>query len=233
MTPRMKKTESPHAGAASRPKRRVRLPASQRRNAIINGAVQFFAAHGFGGQTRDLAKSLGVTQPLLYRYFPSKKHLIDAVYQRVFLSNWSLAWEEGLKDRPRPLQERLIDFYNDYTARVFNYEWIRIYLFSGLAGESINRNYIDMLESRILVTICKEFRFELGVADNAPITPQELEIVWQAQGGLFYYGIRKFVYGIAPKESITSMVELVVEDLVVAFERILTGKKPTPRKSAK
>jgi hypothetical protein len=90
-----------------------------------------------------------------------------------------------------------------------------------------------MLESRILMTICKEFRVELGAAENAPITPQELEIVWQAQGGLFYYGIRKFVYGIPPKESIANMVELVVEDLTVAFERALTGKKPAPRKSAK
>jgi AcrR family transcriptional regulator len=229
----MAKNVSADSSSATRPKRRLRLPASQRRNAIIDGAVQFFAAHGFGGQTRDLANSLGVTQPLLYRYFPSKKDLIDAVYQRVFLSNWSLGWEAGLRDRRRPFQDRLIDFYSSYTATIFNYEWIRIYLFSGLAGESINRNYIDMLESRVLVTICKEFRFEHGVPESAPITPQELEIAWQAQGGLFYYGIRKFVYGIAPKESIANMLELVVDDLTLAFSRALAGKKSGPRKSPK
>jgi AcrR family transcriptional regulator len=229
----MTKKVSAGSPPAPRPKRRVRLPASQRRNAIIDGAVQFFAAHGFSGQTRDLANSLDVTQPLLYRYFPSKKDLIDAVYQRVFLSNWSLGWEAGLRERQRPLQDRLIDFYSNYTTIIFNYEWIRIYLFSGLAGESINRNYIDMLESRILVTICKEFRFEQGVPESPPITPQELEIVWQAQGGLFYYGIRKFVYGIAPKESIANMVELVVQNLTLAFSRALTEKKSGHRRSVK
>src|ERR1700683_844974 len=135
----MAKNVSADSSSATRPKRRLRLPASQRRNAIIDGAVQFFAAHWFGGQTRDLANSLGVTQPLLYRYFPSKKDLIDAVYQRVFLSNWSLGWEAGLRDRRRPFQDRLIDFYSSYTATIFNYEWIRIYLFSRLAGESIKR----------------------------------------------------------------------------------------------
>jgi hypothetical protein len=35
--------------------------------------------------TRDLARRLGVTQPLLYRYFPSKDDLIKEVYRTVYL----------------------------------------------------------------------------------------------------------------------------------------------------
>ncbi len=52
---------------------------------IVREAVSFFAEHGFEGQTRELARRLGITQPLLYRYFPDKAALIDRVYREVFL----------------------------------------------------------------------------------------------------------------------------------------------------
>jgi AcrR family transcriptional regulator len=56
-------------GAAVFP--RTRLPRDTREQLIVKEAVRFFAEFGFGGRTRELARRLGVTQPLLYRYFPS------------------------------------------------------------------------------------------------------------------------------------------------------------------
>ena len=54
--------------------------------------------------TRDLAKYIGVTQPLLYHYYGSKENLIDCVYREVFFSRWSPEWEEVLADTTRPLE---------------------------------------------------------------------------------------------------------------------------------
>ena len=48
-------------------KTKKRLTPSDREQEIIDEAVQFFAEVGFGGRTRDLAKRIGITQPLLYR----------------------------------------------------------------------------------------------------------------------------------------------------------------------
>ncbi|MGH9692810.1 MAG: TetR/AcrR family transcriptional regulator, partial [Bryobacteraceae bacterium] len=62
-----------------------RLSPDDRRKEFVAKATEFFAEEGFGGGTRDLARRLGVTQPLLYRYFPSKDYLIREVYRKVYL----------------------------------------------------------------------------------------------------------------------------------------------------
>src|SRR6266704_4117545 len=50
-----------------------RLAPEVREHQIVLKAMDHFATHGFSGSTRELARQLGVTQPLLYRYFPSKE----------------------------------------------------------------------------------------------------------------------------------------------------------------
>ncbi|MDP2330322.1 MAG: helix-turn-helix domain-containing protein, partial [Reyranella sp.] len=62
-----------------------RLSPDDRRREFVAKATEFFSEEGFDGGTRDLARRLGVTQPLLYRYFPSKDDLIKEVYRTVYL----------------------------------------------------------------------------------------------------------------------------------------------------
>jgi AcrR family transcriptional regulator len=80
------------------PKRR-RLPSAERREEFILKAIDFFAEEGFESSTRGLARKLGVTQPLLYRYFPSKEDLISEVYDAVYVQRWQPEWGELLADR--------------------------------------------------------------------------------------------------------------------------------------
>src|SRR5579872_4653672 len=84
-----------------------RLAPDDRRQEFVAKATEFFAEHGFAGGTRALARRLGVTQPLLYRYFPSKDELIREVYRTVYLDPFGDGWEKLLGDRTRPLPERL------------------------------------------------------------------------------------------------------------------------------
>lgn len=49
--------------------------------------------------------------------------------------------------------DRLVRFNDIYTSRMFSYEWIRIYLYSGLEGANINKQYIEHVEQRILWSI--------------------------------------------------------------------------------
>lgn len=37
-------------------------------------------------------------------------------------------------DRSRRLESRLTEFYLQYVERVFHYDWVRIFVFSGLKG---------------------------------------------------------------------------------------------------
>ncbi|MEP4193996.1 MAG: helix-turn-helix domain-containing protein, partial [Sneathiella sp.] len=68
-------------GSSDRTAKRKRMSPGSRETLIVEEAITFFAEHGLEGKTRDLAKRLGITQPLLYRYFPSKEKLIERVYQ--------------------------------------------------------------------------------------------------------------------------------------------------------
>jgi AcrR family transcriptional regulator len=58
----------------------MRLSAEERRRAIVEAVRDVFAEKGFDGTTtRDLAKSAGVSEALIYRYFPSKESLYAAM----------------------------------------------------------------------------------------------------------------------------------------------------------
>ena len=112
--------------------KRRRLPPSERRQQIVDGAVAFFAKVGLEGKTRDLAKHLGITQSLLFKYFENKEALIEAVYAQVYIDRLSPEWPRRLIDRNVPLRSRLLAFYRDYSKLIFEYEWMRIFMFSGL-----------------------------------------------------------------------------------------------------
>ena len=177
-------------------KSKKRLTPKDREQEIIDEAVQFFAEVGFDGKTRDLAKRIGITQPLLYRYFPTKDDLIERVFREVYLNQMDPDWSLKLKDRSVPLEKRLIDYYKSYAKVVHRYEWIRIYFFSGLKGNPLNRRYIRVVEEKILKPIGAEIRetCDLPSVKEVPLTPIELERIWVMHGGLFYYAVRKNIY---------------------------------------
>ena len=177
-------------------KTKRRLTPSDREQEIIDEAVQFFAEVGFGGRTRDLAKRIGITQPLLYRYFPTKDDLIERVVKEVYLNWIQPNWASELRDRSTPLEERLVNYYTSYAKVVHGYEWVRIYMFSGLSGNSMNRRYIRIVEDEFLKPMCEEIRAHCDLPDSNeyPITPLELERIWVMHGGFFYYAIRKIFW---------------------------------------
>jgi AcrR family transcriptional regulator len=188
----MKKTTSPPSETEG-PKR-TRLSPDQRRRDFIRKATELFSEEGFDGGTRELARKLGVTQPLLYRYFPSKEELIREVYRTVYIDRWKDEWDGLLADRSRPIRVRLEEFYRDYTDTIFTREWMRIYLFSGLKGFDLNRWYVGMIQDRILAKIVEEYRHEAGLPPQSPPPAAELELAWVLHSGIFYYGVRKHIY---------------------------------------
>src|SRR5271163_4462965 len=153
-----------------------RLSPDDRRQEFVAKATEFFAEEGFGGGTRALARRLGVTQPLLYRYFPSKDDLIKEVYRTVYLEPLDTGWEKLLADRSRPIRDRLQEFYNAYTTVIFTRKWLRIYLYSGLKGIDINRWYLSVVRDKILTRIIGECRHEAGLPIHTRPTVSELEM---------------------------------------------------------
>ena len=209
------KGEHKRTGAKQR-----RLSPDDRRKEFVAKATEFFSDEGFGGGTRALAQRLGVTQPLLYRYFPSKDDLIKEVYRTVYLEPLETGWEKLLADRSRPLRDRLLEFYTAYTDAIFTRKWLRIYLYAGLKGLDINRWYVGMVRDKILARIIRECRHQAGLAVQSKPTAAEVELAWVLHGGIFYYGVRKYIYESPVLEDKEQVIGDALDVFLAGFERI-------------
>jgi AcrR family transcriptional regulator len=200
-----------------------RLAPSERADQILRGAIRFFAEHGFSGQTRELAAELGISKGLLYRYFVSKEALIERVYEEVFLRRWNPNWLTTLTDCGRPLIERLKAYYVDYAKLTLEYEWGRIYLYSGLAGASLNKRYTKLMIDRIFKRVIGELRREFGFPsiEQVNITEPELELMWSLHGSIFYIGMRRWVYHVDVPADINAAVEQLVDGFYANAKRVI------------
>jgi AcrR family transcriptional regulator len=199
-----------------RPSTRARrTPPEERIRQIVLGSIAYFAEGGFGSQTRELAQRLGISNALLYKYFPTKELLIEAIYEELFLKRWKPEWQRIIADRAMPLTRRLECFYLDYAKMLHDREWVRIYLYSGLAGAPLARRFGEMVRERIYEPVVEELRLENGfrsIRDFPPLEA-EIELMWSLHGSIVYIGFRKWVYG----GTIPDDVDAVVRRLVMEF----------------
>ncbi|WP_084402644.1 TetR/AcrR family transcriptional regulator [Cupriavidus sp. amp6] len=195
--------------AANKSARRL-LP-EEREQQIVEKAIEHFTRNGFGGSTRELARQIGVTQPLLYRYFESKDALIERVYNEVF--QWRPDWERQITNRSLPLVERLHAFYLDYSTVILREEWIRLFIFAGLTHEGINNKYLSKLRTKVFLPVLAEIReaFGIPVPRNATETDAEIEMIWSLHAAIFYIGVRKWVYGLKVPTDLDALIRQKVD----------------------
>jgi AcrR family transcriptional regulator len=75
-----------------------RLPASKRREQLLDCAADLFSKYGYArATTAQLAKAAGVTEPIIYRHFESKRDLFVALIERTGRETIQ-AWEKHLAD---------------------------------------------------------------------------------------------------------------------------------------
>lgn len=195
-------------------KTRRRLPRTERERLIVDEAIRFFAEVGFEGQTRALAQRLGVTQPLLYRYFPDKEALIERVYQEVFEGGWDMAWEAVLADRSRPLADRLHEVYRLYTLENFTYERVRLFMFAGLKDRAIASRYLSFLRDHLFIPLAREVRAVAGLPADAPLSEAEIEVASGLHGAIGYVGLRRWVYETAVEVDVPAAVGALIDTFV-------------------
>lgn len=209
--------------AQAAPPRAQRMSPDDRKQQIVHGAIAYFAEGGFGSQTRELAQRLGISNALLFKYFPTKDVLIEAIYEELFLRRWNPAWQRLISDRNQPLLARLQSFYLDYASMLHDREWVRIYLYSGLAGAPLARRFGQMVQERIYHSVIDEMRHVSGYVpiSHYPAIEAEIELMWSLHGGIVYIGIRKWVYGSEFPEDVPGIVCRLVHEYYVAAQALL------------
>ncbi|MCC7427138.1 MAG: helix-turn-helix transcriptional regulator [Alphaproteobacteria bacterium] len=197
-TPRQPADPPASGRAGARPRRARRLGAAERREAIVAAAAALFAERGFTGSTRALAARLGVTQALLYRYFPTKAALISAVFE-AFRTRWGPEEAAVLAAPGLPLAERLARFYRGYLLRHGpgrEAQGMRLLLHAALAGIDLPMRYAATLDATVLKPVAEAMRAEAGLPPlgAAPLVGAERELAMGLHGALVFLGIRRHVY---------------------------------------
>lgn len=225
------RTDTADGAAAGAPARR-RLSVNERERQIVDGAINFFAAHGLGGQLRDLAKSIGVTHALLYHYFPTKQALIDRVYLDVFEGRWRDSWDQLLDNPKLDVEDKFTAFYADYVNNALSREFVRILMFSGLTDHTITDRFFAMLRERLFPRLIRETRRFRGSSSRAKPSERELELLMGLHGGMFYIAIRRWIYGqdVHSEAMHETCDEALVRDRVRGYlhnsRELLTPKTP-------
>jgi TetR/AcrR family transcriptional regulator len=80
----------------------ARLPAGERRAALLETASRLFSEGSYRGTTTaEIAREAGVTEPVLYRHFASKRDLYLACLESAWAGVRAL-WEEALQAEADP-----------------------------------------------------------------------------------------------------------------------------------
>jgi AcrR family transcriptional regulator len=81
------------------------VPIGERREQILDAALREFSHKGLhGGSTMAIAAEVGISQPNIFRIFPTKREIFVATLGRVFTDVATTMLAAGERDQSQPLQ---------------------------------------------------------------------------------------------------------------------------------
>jgi AcrR family transcriptional regulator len=160
-----------------------KLPAAERRALIEAAAARLFARHGYDATTvEDIVTAAGVSKPMLYRHFESKRDLHMRLMER---RRDELAAEplSRFLETEGPAEQRLEDMTDAWFAHVERHPDTSRVLFQDAPGDPEIRSLQDELRRRQRaadVALLREFGPPLPEAELQPLG----EIIRSALTGL-------------------------------------------------
>lgn len=123
---------------SSRTLRNHRSSGRERQASIIAAAAALFAQKGFNGTTtREIAKTAGISEALLFKHFPTKRALYAAILaEKVQLSQLMASIEEAAEKRDDDRVFTLIAGFRIHRGA--DPSLLRLLLFSALEGHELS-----------------------------------------------------------------------------------------------
>jgi AcrR family transcriptional regulator len=218
------KSNRPGHPNATAPPGRLRLRHEERRAQILAKAYEYFSENGLTAQTRGLAAACGVSQRLLYSFFPSKAALLEQVYRQEIAGTFRAIWFVELQDRAMPIEARLNRFYCDYIDLVTTRRWLRLFLHASLAGVAMAPSYIAAIVTQMLEIVVTEAACEADL--EMPSDPARVqEIGWILHGAVSHLAIRRHVYGNTNPLKVKEVLGLQVKSFLTGLVAILPRRR--------
>jgi len=105
-------------------------------------------------------------------------------------------------------------------------------MFSGLRGASMTRRWFARVGERIVKPICRELRLaqRLPGFEQVPLTQTEVELVWGMNSRIFYFGVRKYIYGMPVPRNLEQLIAAEVRTFFDGVGRTLEELIAPPRR---
>ena len=206
--------------------RSQRLKPEERKRQIVAAAAQLFAEHGFEAGTSELADRLGITQPLMYRYFRSKEELLKQVYSEAYaVDEFYPKWERLISDHSLGMKERLVQFYEEYSELTWNYTFTRMAMWANLSRPTMNKIYYETVRQRIFPRMVRALRIAYGQS-NLRTTPTEyeLEMVHSLHGMMYHLAIRRWVHAKRVTGDVGPLIGLKVDLFLQGAAQIMKSR---------
>ena len=125
-----------------------RMSAEDRREQVIKEAIAVFARFGYeGATTAAIAERVGVSQPYLFRLFPTKKELFLAASERNMLDTLSLMREAAGGKVGRDALEAMGDAYSEKLKTDRGWLQMQLQSYAACEDEDVQRQTRDSLQN--------------------------------------------------------------------------------------
>ncbi|MCC5802338.1 MULTISPECIES: TetR/AcrR family transcriptional regulator [Rossellomorea] len=150
-----------------------------KRNAILESAVELFGAHGYNHTSmQQIAESVGISKGSLYSYFQSKEDLIISIYEHYQQLVFERAFVVGL-DGNLPPMERFAKQFQVQFEGILDY---KSYMKMHMRGESTkNSEKLAAMEHRMRGRLFSWLEQNLLDVYGEEIRPYKWDLMWMTQ----------------------------------------------------
>lgn len=207
---------------------RKRLTHDERKALILDRAADYLSENGFPVRTRKLAAAAGISQRLIYYFFPNKSALIDEIYNSAIAGPFKAIWFVDLADRSKPMADRLRVFYRDYFDTLLTRRWTRLLIHSSFSTQNMAPRYISGVILKLLETIVEEVAADRGVK-LPPDKPVIHEIGWILHGAVSHLAIRRHLFHANLRVPVDLVLDAQIDSFLAGFEPMIERlRKETP-----
>lgn len=139
---------------------RNRMPGGDRREQILHGAMELFAEKGFrGATTREIAQHLGISEALMFKYFPSKEALYRAIIQKRTDGSEEMFFPKEAVQAKDDRQVFRSVASNLLARNTGDPTFMRLILYSALEGHELSRIFFEnhvMEKTRLLADYIRQ-----------------------------------------------------------------------------
>jgi AcrR family transcriptional regulator len=195
-----------------------RMSGIGRQQQILEGATRLFAQKGFRGTTtREIAQQLGISEALMFKYFPTKEQLFRAIIQqRVNGSEEMLFPKEAMRAKDDRQVFRSIASYL-IRKNTEDPTFMRLVLFSALENHDLSRIFIEnnaLQNTRVLAEYIRQRIKEKAFKKVSPFLAARafIGMILHYIQSLEIYDMKKF-FGFSQKKVVDTFVDAFLDGL--------------------